>query len=70
MNGATCFQVANNYRCDCREGFTGKVCDVRMVSCDVAASLKSKWNLIVREMDLVRSLVLFEKRFSEITGFF
>ena len=42
MNGATCTQVANEYRCDCQDGFTGKVCDVRMVSCDVAASLKRK----------------------------
>ena len=46
MNGGTCFQVANNYRCDCKDGFTGKVCDVRMVSCDVAASLKRKLMLI------------------------
>ena len=63
MNGATCLQVANNYRCDCRDGFTGKVCDVRMVSCDVAASLKSKWRLIARDMDLVRSLVPVQVNF-------
>ena len=48
MNGATCTQRANEYRCDCLNGFTGKVCDVRMVSCEVAASLKSKYALLHR----------------------
>ena len=46
MNGATCTQRANEYRCDCLNGFTGKVCDVRMVSCEVAASLKSKYTKV------------------------
>ena len=54
MNGATCFQVANNYRCDCRDGFTGKVCDVRMVSCDVAASLKRKLILVASNLNIVK----------------
>lgn len=43
MNGGTCSQVANDYRCDCMPGYTGKVCDVRMVNCDVAASLRGKY---------------------------
>ena len=43
MNGGRCTQVANNYRCDCQPSYTGQVCDVRMVNCAVAASLRSKY---------------------------
>lgn len=40
-NGATCQSVANQFKCSCRPGFTGALCDVRLVSCDAAAVIKS-----------------------------
>lgn len=40
MNEATCKQVQNSYQCVCAPGWTGKVCDVEMVSCKDAAIRK------------------------------
>ena len=41
-NGGTCSQVANEFRCDCLPNYTGRVCDVLRVTCEVAAELSSK----------------------------
>lgn len=40
MNQATCRQTENVYQCICAPGWTGKVCDVEMVSCSDAALRK------------------------------
>lgn len=40
MNEATCKQIQNSYQCVCAPGWTGKVCDVEMVSCKDAAIRK------------------------------
>ncbi|GIY93903.1 hypothetical protein CEXT_608941 [Caerostris extrusa] len=40
MNGATCMQLNNTYGCTCQPGWTGKLCDVSMVSCSDAAAQK------------------------------
>lgn len=39
-NQASCYQVKNQYSCTCGPGWTGKVCDVEMVSCQDAALRK------------------------------
>jgi len=39
-NGATCIQNVNTYKCQCPPTWTGHLCDVMMVNCSVAASLK------------------------------
>ncbi|KAH3791857.1 hypothetical protein DPMN_145348, partial [Dreissena polymorpha] len=41
MNGATCSQIANQYRCDCTPEYMGRVCDVRNVTCSIAAQLRN-----------------------------
>lgn len=41
-NQATCHQIKNQYQCMCAPGWTGKVCDVEMVSCKDAALRKGK----------------------------
>jgi len=38
-NGATCRQVGHQFECLCAPGWTGIICDVRNVSCAVAARL-------------------------------
>ena len=38
-NGATCVQLEHWFECLCAPGWTGPICDVRNVSCDVASSL-------------------------------
>lgn len=40
MNGAECKQILNTFQCMCAPGWTGKVCDVEMVSCNDAALRK------------------------------
>ena len=40
QNNGACVQVANAYKCSCAVGWTGMLCDVRMVSCEAAAALK------------------------------
>lgn len=39
------FQVLNNYQCTCAPGWTGKLCDVEMVSCKDAAIRKGNAQL-------------------------
>ena len=39
QNGAECEQVANQYRCQCRPGWTGTLCDIQSVSCSTAAAI-------------------------------
>jgi len=38
-NGATCRQVGRQFECLCAAGWTGIICDVKNVSCTVAAAL-------------------------------
>lgn len=45
MNQATCKQTDNMYTCVCGPGWTGKVCDVEMVSCSDAAIRKGQYVL-------------------------
>lgn len=40
MNGATCTQIANEYGCTCRPGWSGSVCDVQMLPCKSIAKQK------------------------------
>ena len=42
MNQALCKQTDNMYTCVCGPGWTGKVCDVEMVSCSDAAIRKGE----------------------------
>ncbi len=39
-NGGTCTQLANQFECSCMYGWTGGLCDVRMVGCMAAANDK------------------------------
>ena len=44
-NGATCSQKGPQYTCTCAPGWSGKLCDVEMVSCKDASLRKGKyWN--------------------------
>jgi len=38
-NGGTCRQVDRHFECLCMPGWTGTICDVKNVSCDVAKRL-------------------------------
>lgn len=65
MNEATCKQTLNSYQCICAPGWTGKLCDVEMVSCKDAAIRKGKMEYISMEMSLVfLSNVEFEELLS------
>lgn len=44
MNNAKCRQKNHEFTCQCAPGWTGKLCDVEMVSCDHAALRKGKNN--------------------------
>lgn len=49
MNDAQCRQKDNSYQCLCAAGWTGKVCDVEMVSCNDASIRKGKelFNILI-----------------------
>jgi len=44
-NGATCKNVFDQFECLCAPGWTGLLCDVPRVTCDVAAKEKGKLTL-------------------------
>lgn len=42
MNGGKCTQTANTFKCSCPAGWTGQICDVQTITCEVAAMSKGK----------------------------
>lgn len=45
--GATCVNLANQFKCLCPQAFTGALCDVRMASCKHQAAAQSLFKLIL-----------------------
>lgn len=42
-NSATCIQSGHLFHCTCAPGWSGKLCDVEMVSCSDASIRKGKF---------------------------
>lgn len=58
-NGATCVQAGHLYQCVCAPGWSGKLCDVEMVSCKDASIRKGKISLILYFSFLISEFIFY-----------
>ena len=56
INGGKCSQNIADFKCECKSGFTGRICDVPNISCQAMAEKKGK--TIISETTMKNNIVI------------